>query len=99
MTRYELKYNKITECNKTEKSRAGGNFRGQMRQHFVVLDDQEMHNTKFSAPPPHIAQSNPVAGGSNLGKEQQRGTKRGNNEMGSGSGSEADGGKRNQPRS
>jgi hypothetical protein len=79
--------------------RAGGNFRGQMRQHFVLLDDQEMHNTKFTAPPPPIAKSNPVAGGSNVGKEVPRGTKRSSNEMGSGSGSEADGGKRNQPRS
>lgn len=51
--------------------RAGGNFRGQMRQHFVVLEDQE-YQSKFSFPPPGPSEAAAAAGGS-----KTRGTKRG----------------------
>ena len=48
--------------------RAGSNFRGQMRQHFVVMEDQEFPQPRFPHPPPGPV--NPRAGTS-------RGTKRG----------------------
>jgi len=34
--------------------KAAGNFRGQMRQHFVVLEDLE-HRSRFAVPPPAVA--------------------------------------------
>jgi hypothetical protein len=87
--------------------RAGLNFRGQMRQHFVVLEDPEISSGRFSVPPPRTTSTtttstttsapsatsvlDPVAGGS--GGSGTRGTKRSGADLESGS----SGVKRSQP--
>ncbi len=81
--------------------RAGLNFRGQMRQHFVVLEDPEISSGRFSVPPPKTTSTttmtsapsghDPVAGGS--GGSGTRGTKRSGADLESGS----SGVKRSQP--
>ncbi len=39
--------------------RAGINFRGQMHQHFVVLEDLEEHRPRFAFPPPTRTETAP----------------------------------------
>jgi hypothetical protein len=53
--------------------RAGINFRGQMRQHFVVLEDLEEHRPRFAFPPPTRTEKAPDTA---PGTSGSRGTKR-----------------------
>jgi len=56
--------------------RAGGNFRDQMRQHFVVLEDPEVKGSRFSVPPPKANFSEPPPEVNRV-----KGKKRGNDDL------------------
>jgi hypothetical protein len=54
--------------------KAGGNFKGQMRQHFVVLmENVQIDRSRFTRPPPTAR-----------GSATARGTKRGSDDLGEG---------------